>query len=180
MNGIHDFEACAQYLIEHRLTSAARLSARGGSAGGIMIGRAITDRPDLFASANIAVGMVNTTRLLAGENGANQVFEFGDPRTEGGFKALYDMDAYQHVTPGTAYPAVIFTVGLNDKRVAPWESAKMAARLQMATTSGKPILARTEGDAGHGVGSTRDQTYAELADVYAFMLAAAGQTAWAQ
>jgi prolyl oligopeptidase len=175
MNGVHDFEACAQYLIDHKLTSASHLGARGGSAGGILIGRAITERPDLFVAANIAVGMVNPTRMLAAENGANQKFELGDPETESGFKALYEMDAFQHVAPNTAYPAVIFTVGLNDKRVAPWMTAKMAARLQAMSTSGRPILVRTDADAGHGIGSTRDQTFAELADVYSFVLAAAGQ-----
>jgi prolyl oligopeptidase len=172
MNGIHDLEGCAQYLIDHKITSASHLAARGGSAGGILIGRAVTDRPDLFAAANISVGLVNTTRLLAAENGANQKFELGDPETESGFKALYEMDAFQHVAASAAYPAVLFTVGLNDKRVAPWMSGKMAARMQVASTSGRPVLVRTEDDAGHGIGSMRDQVYAELADVYAFFIAA--------
>jgi prolyl oligopeptidase len=178
MNGIHDFEACAQYLIDHKLTSAGRLAARGGSAGGILVGRAITDRPDLFAAANIAVGVVNPTRMLFAENGANQKFELGDPDTESGFKAVFDMDAFHHVAPNTAYPAVLFTVGLNDKRVAPWMTAKMAARMQALSTSGRPVLVRIDADAGHGIGSTRDQKYAETADVYSFMLAAAGDPAF--
>jgi prolyl oligopeptidase len=178
MNGIHDFEACAQYLIDHKFTSASHLAAWGRSAGGILIGRAVTDRPDLFVAANIAVGLVNTTRLLAAENGANQKFELGDPETEGGFKALYDMDSFQHVAPNTAYPATIFTIGLNDKRVPPWMTAKMGARMQALSTSGRPILVRIDADAGHGVGSTRDQTFAELADVYSFILASAGEKAF--
>jgi prolyl oligopeptidase len=176
MNGVHDFEACGRYLIDHKFTSASHLSARGASAGGILVGRAITDRPDLFAAANIAVGMLNTTRLLAGENGANQKFEFGDPEVESGYKALFDMDAYQHIVPGVAYPAVIFTLGLNDKRVAPWETAKVTARMQALSASGRPVVARIDADAGHGVGSTRDQRLAELADVYSFLLAASGES----
>jgi prolyl oligopeptidase len=174
MNGIHDFEACAQYLVDHRLTSAKHLAARGVSAGGILVGRAITDRPDLFAAAIIGVGMLNPTRLLQAENGANQKFELGDPATEGGYRALFEMDPYQHVAAGTPYPAIIFTVGLNDNRVAPWMTGKMAARMQAASTSGKPVLIRIDKDAGHGVGSTRDQVSAELADVYSFLLAATG------
>jgi prolyl oligopeptidase len=84
------------------------------------------------------------------------------------------MDPYQHVADGTPYPAVLFTVGLNDNRVAPWMTAKMAARLQAATSSDRPVLIRTEADAGHGIGSTRDQAFAERADVYSFFLATAG------
>ena len=98
----------------------------------------------------------------------------GDPETEAGFKSIYEMDPYQHVKPGTAYPAVLFTVGLNDRRVAPWMTAKMAARLQSASTSGKPVLIRLDSDAGHGIGSTRDQAYAERADVWSFILAVTG------
>jgi prolyl oligopeptidase len=174
MNGVHDLEACAQYLIDNRFTSAKKVAAQGGSMGGVLIGRAITDRPDLFAAANIAVGIVNPLRILAAENGANQKTELGDPETEAGYKSLYAMDPYLHVKDGTAYPAVLFTVGLNDKRVAPWMTAKMAARMQAATTSGKPVLVRIESDAGHGIGSTRDQSLRERADVWAFILATTG------
>jgi prolyl oligopeptidase len=178
MNGVHDFEACGQYLIDQKWTTGARLGARAGSMGGILIGRAITERPDLFAAANVAVGIVNPVRLLAAENGANQKAELGDPETEAGFTSIFEMDPYHHVAPHTAYPSVIFTVGLNDKRVAPWMTAKMAARMQAATTSGKPVLVRIDADAGHGIGSTRDQTFAERADVWSFFLAAAGDAAF--
>ena len=109
----------------------------------------------------------------------NQIGELGDPRTEAGYKALYAMDPYQHVAPDTAYPAVVFTVGLNDHRVAPWMTGKFAARLRAATTSGKPLWIRVEGDAGHGTSSSRDQSYAETADVWAFLLAQLGDPAFA-
>jgi prolyl oligopeptidase len=177
MNGIHDFEACALALIEARLSDPRHLCAQGRSAGGILVGRAITDRPDLFAAANIGVGMVNPLRMLAAENGRNQIAELGDPETEAGFKAIHEIDPYQHVT-AAPYPAMLFTIGLNDKRVAPWMTAKMAARMQARGTSGKPVLIRVEGDAGHGFGSTRDQTAAEAADVWSFCLAASGDPAF--
>ena len=143
--------------------------------GGILVGRAITDRPDLFAAAHVAVGAVNPLRTLAAENGANQKVELGDPETEAGFRSIFEMDPYLHVKSGTAYPATIFTVGLNDKRVAPWMTGKMAAAMQAASTNGKPVVVRIDDDAGHGVGSTRDQLFAERADVYAFLLAAMGE-----
>jgi prolyl oligopeptidase len=138
--------------------------------GGILVGRSLTERPDLFAAANIGVGFVNPVRLLAAENGANQKVELGDPTTDDGYRGLYAMDPYLHVAPNAAYPAVIFTVGLNDHRVPPWMSGKMAARLRVASTSGKPIWIRVDTDSGHGIGSTRDQAFAERADVWAFFL----------
>jgi prolyl oligopeptidase len=79
------------------------------------------------------------------------------------------MDAYQHVKANTPYPAVLLTTGVNDPRVAPWEAAKMTARLQAATSSGKPILLRVDYDAGHGMGSTKSQRDTEYADDIAFL-----------
>jgi prolyl oligopeptidase len=177
MNGVHDFEACAQALVDARLSSPGHLFAQGGSMGGVLIGRAITDRPELFAAANIAVGMVNPLRLVVAKNGSTQFAEVGDPETEAGFRALHAMDPYQHVV-SASYPATMFTIGLNDARVSPWMSGKMAARLQAMTTSGKPILIRVDKDAGHGMGSTRDQAFAERADVWSFFLAASGDPAF--
>ena len=174
MNGIHDLIACSEYLIAQHYTSSAKLAIEGGSMGGIMVGRTLTERPDLFAAVHVAVGAVNPLRTLAAENGANQKAELGDPETEAGYKSILAFDPYQHVQPHTAYPAVLFTVGLNDHRVAPWMTGKMAARLMAATTSHRPILVRVEGDAGHGIGSTRDQGYAERADVWSFLLSAFG------
>lgn len=173
MNGIRDLIACGEYLVEKGYTEPSRLAVTGGSMGGILVGRAITERPDLFAVANIGVGMVNPLRMLEAENGANQKAELGDPETEAGFTSILAMDPYHHVEPGTAYPAVLFTIGLNDRRVAPWMTAKMAARLQAATSGSGPILIRIDADAGHGVGSTRDQALAERADIWAFFLAIA-------
>ena len=169
MNGVHDFIACGEYLVTHGYTSPKKLAAQGGSMGGILIGRAITERPDLFAAAHIGVGFVNPLRLMNAENGPNQIAELGDPASEAGYRALFAMDPYLHVTRAP-YPAVIFTVGLHDHRVVPWMTAKMAARMIDSTTSGKPVLVRIDADAGHGIGSTRDQAFAERADVYSFLL----------
>jgi prolyl oligopeptidase len=101
-------------------------------------------------------------------SGPANIPEFGTVKESDGFKALYAMDAYQHVKP-SAYPAVLLTTGVNDPRVAPWQAAKMTARLQAATNSSKPVLLRVDYDAGHGMGSTKSQRDIELADELAFL-----------
>lgn len=168
-NSWKDFIACAEYLVREGYTSPAQLAGSGGSAGGIVIGNAITERPDLFGAAFINAGYVNVLRAETTSNGAANVPEFGSVKTEEGFKALLAMDAYHNVKAGVAYPAVILSHGINDQRVAPWMSAKMAARLQAATSSNEPVLLRIDYDAGHGVGVTRQQRNEEQADIYAFL-----------
>ncbi len=170
-NTWRDFIACAQYLIEHKYTSPARLAGEGGSAGGVLIGRAITSRPDLFAAAIDVVGMSDTLREETTANGVPNIPEFGSVQTKEGFKALYAMSPYDHVKDKTRYPAVLLETGANDPRVDPWESAKMTARLQAATSSGKPVLLRVEYHGGHGgIGGTETQIQEMLADNYSFML----------
>ena len=164
-----DFIACAEYLINEKYTSAAHLSGMGGSAGGILIGNSITERPDLFGAAIDAVGDNNALRFETTSNGVPNIPEFGSVKTEEGFQALLAMDAYHKVKNGVKYPAVLLTTGINDPRVEPWMSAKMAARLQAATASGKPILLRVDYDAGHGFGSTKKQRNEQNADIYAFL-----------
>jgi prolyl oligopeptidase len=167
---IEDFLGSGRYLIDHKYTSPARLAGEGTSAGGITIGGAITQGPDLFAAALIRVGDSDALRSETMASGPANIPEFGTVKTEDGFKALYAMDAYQHVKPGTPYPAVLLTTGANDPRVAPWQAAKMTARLQAATASGKPVLLRVDYDAGHGLGSTKTQRDVELADETSFLL----------
>ena len=167
---IDDFIAAAQYLIENKYTSAQRLSGEGTSAGGITIGGAITQRPDLFAGALIRVGCSDTLRMEFTPNGPPNIVEFGTVTEPDGFKALYAMDAYQHVKDGVAYPGVLLTAGINDPRVDPMQPAKMTARLQAATSSKRPILLRVDYDAGHGMGSTRNQHDVEYADEMSFLL----------
>lgn len=164
-----DFIACAEYLIKEKYTSPAHLAGEGGSAGGILIGNSIVERPDLFGAAIDQVGLNNALRAETTSNGVPNIPEFGSTKTEEGFKALLAMDAYSKVKKGVKYPAVMLTTGINDPRVEPWMSAKMAARLQAATASGKPILLRVDYDAGHGFGSTKQQRSELLADEYAFL-----------
>jgi prolyl oligopeptidase len=168
-NTIADFIACAEYLVAQKYTSPAHLAGEGTSAGGITIGGAITQRPDLFGAALIRVGESNALRSELMASGPANIPEFGTFKTQDGFKALFAMDAYQHVKDGTPYPAVLLTTGINDPRVAPWQAAKMTARLQAASSSNKPVLLRVDYDAGHGLGSTKSQRDAELADEEAFL-----------
>jgi prolyl oligopeptidase len=165
-----DFIACAEYLIEQKYTSPAKLAGEGVSAGGILIGRAITERPDLFAVAIPRVGCLNQVRLETTPNGVPNIPEFGSCETEAGFQALYAMDAFLHVRDGVNYPAMLITHGITDPRVEPWQSAKFAARVQAASVSGKPVLLRMDYEAGHGIGSTKTQLIQERADMFAFMM----------
>ena len=169
-NTILDFIACGQYLVDEHYTSPARLAAEGGSAGGIAVGGALTWRPDLFGVVLDLVGMSDSLRFETEPNGPPNVSEFGSVQTEEGFRGLYAMSAYAHVRDGTAYPAVLFSTGANDPRVAPWQMAKMAARVQAATSSQRPVLLRVDYDAGHGIGSSRAQFESQLADLWSFAL----------
>jgi prolyl oligopeptidase len=166
---IDDMLAGAQYLIDHKYTTAAHLAGEGTSAGGITIGGAVTQRPDLFGAALIRVGDSDSLRSELMASGPANIPEFGTVKEPDGFKGLMGMDAYQHVKPATAYPAILLTTGANDPRVAPWQAAKMAARLQASTSSNKPVLLRVDYDAGHGLGSTKSQRDEEMADELAFL-----------
>ncbi len=175
-----DFVACGQYLIDHKYTSSEHLAGEGTSAGGITIGRAITSHPELFAAALDVVGASNALRQEFSPNGPPNIPEFGTVKDETGFKALQEMDAYQHVVKGTKYPAVMLITGYNDPRVSSWELAKMTAALQAATTSGRPILLRVDYDAGHGfLAASRKQSEELLTDEYSFLLWQTGDPAFA-
>jgi len=168
-NTITDFIDCAEYLIEHRYTSPERLAGDGTSAGGTPTGGALVRRPGLWGAMVMRVAAPNTTRLELSENGPINVPEDGSIATEAGLRDLLITDSYLRVRDGIRYPAVLLTAGLNDARVAVWQPAKMAARLQAATSAGRPVLLRVEAHGGHGRGSTRAQRDELLADVLAFL-----------
>ncbi len=170
-NTWRDFIACAEYLVKNGYTSPAHLGGQGGSAGGILIGRAFTERPDLFAAALDDVGLSDMIRDMFSPDGALNVPEYGGLETEDGFRNLLEISAYYHVKDGGQYPAVLITTGMNDPRVVPWEPGKMAARLQAATGSKRPVLLRVDYQGGHGtIGGTSAQAQELLADQYSFLL----------
>ncbi len=174
-----DFIACAQWLIDEKYAASAKLGIFGGSAGGILVGRAMTERPDLFAAVVSAVGVMDTIRAETTTNGYSNITEFGTVAKEDEFRALLEMSAYAHVKDATAYPAVLFTHGFNDPRVDVWESAKMAARLLAASSSGNPVLLDVDYEAGHGIGSTKEQRFREYADIFSFVFWQTGMPGFA-
>ena len=168
---ITDFIDCARWLVTHGYTTPARLGARGGSAGGITMGGAITQAPDLFAAVLDEIPVSDQLRIEFTPNGPPNIPEFGSVKTPEGFKALYATSPIHHVKPGVGYPAVMLVTGANDPRVDPWQPAKMAAALQAASSSGKPILLRVDYQAGHGlIGATKAQAADLVADEYSFLL----------
>ena len=173
-NTWRDAIASAEWLLANKYASPAKLSIMGGSAGGIFVGRSITERPELFGAAVDEVPVSDAVRFISSANGIPNIPEFGSVETEEGFKSLYAMSSYAWVKDGVKYPAVLLTTGFNDPRVDAWQAGKMAARLQAASASGKPILLRVDYDAGHGFGSTKKSQYEERADTFAFLLWQAG------
>lgn len=167
---IGDFIACAEYLVREGYTRPQLLAGTGTSAGGIPSSNAAILRPDLWAAMIVRVGVTNAMRMELTPNGPPNVAEFGSFRTPEGFAGLQIMDSYHKVKEGVAYPAMMFTTGLNDPRVETWMATKMAARMQAATSSTRPILLRVEVQGGHGPGSTRQQINEEWADIFAFLL----------
>jgi prolyl oligopeptidase len=168
-NVFDDFLASAQYLIDRKYTSPAHLAIMGGSNGGLLMGAAFTQRPDLFRAVVSEVGIYDMLRVELDPNGAFNVTEFGTVKDPEEFKALYAYSPYHHVKDGTAYPAIYMPTGENDHRVNPMQSRKMIARLQAADSSGHPILLRTSASAGHGFGTALDEHIEEDADMFSFL-----------
>ena len=170
-----DLIACAEYLVREGYTSPRHIAINAASAGGILVGRAMTERPDLFAAAMPQVGLLNALRGEESPNGPVNVPEFGTVKNPQECRALIEMDAYLHLEKGVRYPAALITAGINDPRVIAWEPGKFAARLQASTASGKPVLFFTDYKAGHGIGDQKTQQFESLADILSFGLWQTGQ-----
>ncbi len=176
-NTWEDLIACAESLIARGTTTKDKLFIIGGSAGGITMGRAMTERPDLFAGVLDLVPAGNTLRMEFSPNGPPNIPEFGTTKDRAGFTNLYEMDTIAHVRKGVQYPAVMVTTGLNDPRVVSWVPAKVAAAIAASGTA-RPVLLRIDAQAGHGIGSTRTQTDELNADIIAFVFWRAGLPQW--
>jgi prolyl oligopeptidase len=165
-----DLIACTEYLINEKYTSPKNVAIYSASAGGILVGRAMTERPDLFAAVVPAVGCMNTLRGENSPNGPVNVPEFGTSADSVECMALIEMDSYLHLQDGEEYPATLVTAGMNDPRVIAWQPAKFAARLQAANASEAPVLFLPDYDAGHGMGDTKSKHFESLSDVLSFAL----------
>jgi len=168
-NVFDDFIACAEYLVGQKYTSTDLLAIEGWSNGGLLMGAALTQRPDLFRAVVSHVGIYDMLHIEHFPNGQFNVTEFGSLRNPIQFRATLAYSPYHHVTDGVKYPAVLMMTGDNDGRVDPANSRKMCARLQDATSSSRPILLRTSAASGHGFGSPLDERVAEDVDVFSFL-----------
>jgi prolyl oligopeptidase len=163
-NVFDDFTACADYLLDHKYTSTPKLGMLGGSNGGLLMGAMITQHPGLMRAVVSEAGVYDSLRSESWANGLFNTTEYGTVKNPDQFKALFAYSPYHHVRDGTKYPAILLTAGLNDGRVAPWQSFKFAARLQAAAAPGNPILLRVN-SFGHGFGTSLDQQVADITDV---------------
>jgi prolyl oligopeptidase len=168
-NCFDDFAACADHLVQTRVTSRDRLGIIGGSNGGLLMGAVLTQRPDIAAAVVSAVPVLDMLRNELTPNGAFVMAEFGSVRDPELFSVLHAYSPYHNVVDGTAYPPVLFTAGEFDPRVDAYHAKKMVARLQVATSSEQPILLRME-SGGHGIGQSLDQAVGLVSDYYTFFL----------
>ena len=171
-----DFIACAQRLIELGYTNPSRLAIEGGSNGGLLMGAAFTQRPDLFRTVVSHVGIYDMIHVEDSPNGQFNITEFGTVKNPDHFKALLAYSPYHHVVDGTNYPSILFLTGANDPRVDPMQSRKMTARLQAANPQGRPVFLRTSSNTGHGMGSPLSAQIEGLVDVEAFLMHELGVT----
>ncbi|PWN65042.1 prolyl oligopeptidase [Chryseobacterium phosphatilyticum] len=163
-----DLIDCTEYLIKEKYTTKDKVAIWGASAGGITVGRAMTERPDLFKAVIAEVGVMNPLRDETTPNA--QPKEFGTIKDPKEFKALLEMDSYQHIKKGTRYPATFITGGINDQRVAVWEPVKYAAKLMTSTASINPILLKIDFEGGHAGNVPVAQRYSNIGEMFAFAL----------
>jgi prolyl oligopeptidase len=175
-NTWRDLIACGEQLIASGYTRKDMLFIGGGSAGGITMGRAMEEAPDLFAGVFDLVPAANATRSEFSPNGPPNIPEFGTVTNEQGFRNLLAMDSVVNVKRGVRYPPIMITTGLNDPRVSSWEPAKLAATLRAAGDP-NPVLLRIDEKAGHGIGSTKTQSDQLNADIATFILWQSGKEA---
>ncbi|MDR6545832.1 prolyl oligopeptidase [Chryseobacterium rhizosphaerae] len=167
-NTWRDLIDCTEFLIKEKYASKDKVAIWGASAGGITVGRAMTERPDLF---KVVIGEVGSLNMLRDEATINsQPKEFGSVKDPKEFKALLEMDAYHHIKKGIKYPATFITGGMNDQRVAVWEPVKFAAKLMADDSSNNPILLKIDFEGGHSGNVPVAQRYANLGDMFTFAL----------
>ncbi len=168
-----DFIACAERLVRAGYVGRDRLAIEGGSNGGLLMGAALTQRPELFRAVVSHVGIYDILRVERSPNGEFNVTEFGTVKDPGQFRALLAYSPYHRVRDGAGYPPVLFLTGANDPRGDPMQSRKMTARLQAA---GARVLLRTSASSGHGIGTALDEAIEQNVDVLAFLFRELGMT----
>lgn len=169
-NVFDDFYAVGKDLVSRHVTDRQHLAIYGASNGGLLVAASITQHPRMFRAAVASVPLTDMLRYDRFLIAKLWVPEYGSPEDKKAFKWLYAYSPYHHVVKNTPYPAVLLTTATSDTRVAPMHARKMAAALQYATSSGQPVLLRTETKAGHGAGKPISKVAEEYADLYSFVL----------
>jgi prolyl oligopeptidase len=169
-NVFDDFIACAEWLIDQKITSTPKLAIEGRSNGGLLVGACLTQRPDLFGACLAHVGVMDMLRFHKFTIGWAWVSDYGSSENPDEFKTLYAYSPYHNLRPGTRYPATLVTTADHDDRVVPGHSFKFAARLQVCQSGDAPALIRVQVKAGHGAGKPTALLIEELADIYAFLV----------
>jgi prolyl oligopeptidase len=175
-NVFDDFIAAAEYLIREKYTTPSRLAIRGGSNGGLLVAATMIQRPDLFAVALPAVGVLDMLRFHKFTIGWAWVSDYGSSDQADEFRTLYAYSPLHNVRTGTRYPATLITTADHDDRVVPSHSLKFAAALQAAQAGPAPVLIRIETRAGHGAGKPTSKQIEEAADRWAFLVENLGMT----
>lgn len=171
-NVFDDFIGAAEWLIKNKYTSSKKLAIGGGSNGGLLVGAAITQRPELFGAALPAVGVMDMLRFHKFTIGWGWVSDYGSSENPEEFKALYAYSPYHNIKAGTCYPPTMVTTADHDDRVVPGHSFKFAAAMQAAQSCANPVLIRIETKAGHGAGKPISKVIEEIADRWGFLVRA--------
>jgi len=174
-NVFDDFYAAAEYLIANKYTSPEYFAIYGGSNGGLLMGAAITQRPELFSAVDCAYPLLDMLRYQKFEQGAHWMTEYGSADKEDQFPYLLKYSPYQNVKAGTAYPAVLFFTGASDTRVDPLHARKMTALLQADSSSGRPVLLHYSVSGGHSAGVGVEQKIQDATDQMTFLWTETGQ-----
>jgi prolyl oligopeptidase len=169
-NVFDDFIAAAEWLIKNRYTNSKKLAIRGGSNGGLLVGAAMTQRPELFKVALPAVGVMDMLRFHKFTVGWGWTVEYGNADSASQFPFIYKYSPYHNLKPSTSYPATLVTTADHDDRVVPAHSFKFAARLQEYNVGSNPVLIRVETNAGHGAGKPTSKQIDEAADTWSFVM----------
>jgi len=175
-NVFDDFAAAAEYLIAQKYTDKDHLAIQGGSNGGLLMGAALTQRPDLFRAVVCQVPLLDMLRYQKFEIAKLWIPEYGSAENRQQFDFIYAYSPYQHVKPGTLYPAILFMTADSDTRVDPMHAKKMAALLQAQAANGpdRPVLLRVDTKAGHGVGKPVGKLLEDNVDMWSFVFSQLG------
>lgn len=169
-NVFDDFISAAEFLVSKQYTNPGKIAIRGGSNGGLLIGAAITQRPDLFKVALPQVGVLDMLRYHKFTIGAAWAVEYGNADSAKQFPYLFKYSPYHNLKPGVNYPATLITTADHDDRVVPAHSFKFAARLQEYNAGKNPVLIRVDVNAGHGAGKPTNKLIDEATDIWSFVM----------